>query len=116
VVYLALRIGLMAKANPFPDGIAAVVVAASAECFRHGWWTYRASSVARKAMVSGNEEEGDGAWNDENRVYVILPRQCYLGPGATGDIACTAYGVGWACSGKLENYTDLLSGRAEVRG
>jgi len=116
-VYLALRLGLLAEKNPFPeDRIAAVVVAADAECFRHGRWTSRAGANARRAMSGGGNEAGAGAWNDENRVYVLLPRQCVLAPGATGDIACTAYGVGWACRGKLENYTDLLLGRAEVRG
>ena len=121
-VYLALRLGLLAEKNPFPDGVAAVVVAASPECFRHGRWTARASEEARRAMAGGGEDGGEGggggggggAWNDENRVYVLLPRQCVLAPGATGDVACAAYGVGWACDGRLENYTDLLSGRAEV--
>lgn len=116
-VYLALRLGLLAEKNPFPeDRVAAVVVAAGAECFRHGRWTSRAGADARRAMGGGGGSAGaTGAWNDENRVYVLLPRQCVLAPGATGDVACTAYGVGWACRGRLENYTDLLSDRAEVR-
>lgn len=149
MVYLALRAGILAKANPFPDRIAAVVVAASAECFRQGLWTARASSAAKTTTSgSGNqvendyddddddtdekaeEEDGDDdqdgngeggggedgdAWNDENRVYVLLPQQCYLEPGTTGDVVCRAYGVGWACDGRLENYDDLLLGRDEVR-
>lgn len=111
IVYIALRVGLLAQANPFPDRIAAVVVAASGASFKYGSWTSKASSAARKSTV--NEV---GAWGDDNRVYILLPRQCFLGPGTTGDIACAAYGVGWARDGRLENYVDVLSGREEVRG
>lgn len=110
IVYIALRIGLLAQANPFPDRIAAVVVAASGASFKYGSWTSQASSAARKSTV-----DEVGAWGDDNRVYILLPRQCFLGPGATGDVACAAYGVGWARDGKLENYVDVLSGREEVR-
>lgn len=110
IVYIALRIGLLTQENPFPYGIAAVVVAASAASFKYGSWTSQASSAAKEATV-----DEVGAWGDDNRVYVLLPRQCFLGPGATGDVACTAFGVGWARDGKLENYVDVLSGREEVR-
>lgn len=113
IVYIALRVGLLAQPNPFPDRIAAVVVAANSESYKFGSWTLEASSGARKATV-GEGEEG-GSWDDNNRVYIILPRQCFLAPGTTGDVACAAYGVGWAHDGKLENYVDLLSGRDEVR-
>lgn len=113
IVYIALRVGLLAQPNPFPEGIAAVVVAANSESYKYGSWTLEASSAARKATV-GEGEEG-GSWDDNNRVYILLPRQCFLAPGTTGDVACAAYGVGWAHDGKLENYVDLLSGRDEVR-
>jgi len=59
---------------------------------------------------------GVGAWSHDNQGYILLPYQCLLAPGTTGDAGCTAYGVGWAYRGRLENNTDLLSGRVEVRG
>lgn len=72
IVYAALRFGLIAKANPFPDQIALVVVAATTSSIRNGRWTSSdATPAAEKATVDGSERVL--AWNDENLVYVILP-------------------------------------------
>lgn len=108
LVYLAVRVGLIKQKKPFPSHIDAVVIAASAGSLKGSWTLGALSSVM---TVRGNEK---ATWNDAHRVYIVLPRNCILGPGLTGSVICTAYGVGWVNNGKLNNYTDILVEDYEV--
>lgn len=111
LVYLAVRVGLFAQKNPFPSDIAAVVIAASAASLKGSWTLMDATSV-KTVREGGNDKVTD--WNDQHRVYVVLPRNCMLGPGVTGRVACTAYGIGWIRDKRLENYEDVLLEANEV--
>lgn len=109
LVYLGIRAGLIMQEKPFPSHIDAVVIAASAESLKGSW------TLGAFRSVMTVEEESEAIWNDDHRVYIVLPRNCILGPGLTGRVICTAYGVGWVRDGKLKNYTDILLEDDEVR-
>lgn len=111
LVYLAVWVGLFTQKNPFPSDIAAVVIAASAASLK-GSWTLMDTTSVKTVRENGIDKVTD--WNDQHRVYVVLPSNCMLGPGVTGRVACTAYGIGWIRDKRLENYEDVLSEANEV--